>query len=605
VTIDTSAVDGNVVNVLGTGTITNLVGHARTTINVGNNSVLGIQGTLNIENPPSYDTINIYGRLDPGSGPIIMGNFTPAGDSDQWGYIIGLAPAQINNEYADTTSLFVATGTGDPTIDVLATSVNTTLDTDGATVNVGNAGSAQFIDGTLTVETYNLNTPNPLTIDDSADAASRHVTLGTTNFNMGTILGLAPAEIIYSLVSPVTIDGGSGGNRFDVLTTVAHLTQLNTGTGNDLVDILATVGALDITGLSGNDTVTIGSLAPSLGGTVANIQGAVTVNNALGRTALIVDDSADSTGRTATLTNSALTGLAPAAINYVSTGLSSLAVYGGNGNDTFKVGSPAPTMTVTLNGGGGANTLVGPNTTNTWQISSVNGGTLGTISFSAIQKLVGGSGVDTFKFTPSGKVASIDGGGAPAGQGDWLNYSAFPTNQPVTVNLATGSATGVNNGAPGAVSNIQNVIGGAGNDHLTGDAQGNILLGLGGNDVINGGNGRSLLIGGAGDDTIVGGTAGDIVIGGYTVFGANETALMLILKEWQRTDKSYSQRIADLKNGGGYNSSYDLIWGTTVLDDHNPDVLTGGLGLDWFFASLAAGQDRITDRNNGGTEQVN
>jgi len=32
-------------------------------------------------------------------------------------------------------------------------------------------------------------------------------------------------------------------------------------------------------------------------------------------------------------------------------------------------------------------------------------------------------------------------------------------------------------------------------------------------------------------------------------------------------------------------------------------VLTGGSGLDWFFANLSAGQDTITNLN--ATEQVN
>jgi Ca2+-binding RTX toxin-like protein len=69
----------------------------------------------------------------------------------------------------------------------------------------------------------------------------------------------------------------------------------------------------------------------------------------------------------------------------------------------------------------------------------------------------------------------------------------------VTVNLATGSATNVNNGAAGAVTNLQNVIGSAsGTNILTGDAQGNILTGGSGLNTLVGGSGGSLLIGGSG-----------------------------------------------------------------------------------------------------------
>jgi hypothetical protein len=126
--------------------------------------------------------------------------------------------------------------------------------------------------------------------------------------------------------------------------------------------------------------------------------------------------------------------------------------------------------------------------------------------------------------------------------------------------------------------------------------------------VITGGSGRSLLIGGTGSSTITGGSADNILIAGTTTFDANEAALMAILREWQRTDKTYAQRITDLKNGGGFNGTNDLVWGTTVRDnDSAAATLTGGPGLDWFFADLGPGGilDHITDLNNGGPEQVN
>jgi hypothetical protein len=75
--------------------------------------------------------------------------------------------------------------------------------------------------------------------------------------------------------------------------------------------------------------------------------------------------------------------------------------------------------------------------------------------------------VDVFRFSRAGALASINGGGAPANQGDWLDYSSFRT--PVTVNLASGTGTNVT-GRAGSVSNIQNVRGGNARDTLTGNA---------------------------------------------------------------------------------------------------------------------------------------
>jgi hypothetical protein len=249
-----------------------------------------------------------------------------------------------------------------------------------------------------------------------------------------------------------------------------------------------------------------------------------------------------------------------------------------------------------------ADTLTGANTTNNWTVSGGNAGNVNGFIFSAVENLRGGTASDTFKFSPAGSVSgSISGGGG----GDWLDYSLFTT--VVSVNLATGAATHVAGGAVGKATGIQNVTGGGGNDILVGSALGSILIGGGGNDTITAGSGRSLLIGGTGGDVLKGGAADDLLIAGTTNFDANHAALMSILREWQRTDKTYAQRIGDLKNGGGLNGSNKLIRGTTVHDDVATDTLTGGTGLDWFFANLGPGGilDHITDRNNGGAEQVN
>ena len=59
------------------------------------------------------------------------------------------------------------------------------------------------------------------------------------------------------------------------------------------------------------------------------------------------------------------------------------------------------------------------------------------------------------------------------------------------------------------VRNIERVIGGHANDHLTGDGHGNTLTGNAGNDVLAGRGGDDVLIGGAGKDTLTGGSGRD------------------------------------------------------------------------------------------------
>jgi Ca2+-binding RTX toxin-like protein len=192
--------------------------------------------------------------------------------------------------------------------------------------------------------------------------------------------------------------------------------------------------------------------------------------------------------------------------------------------------------------------------------------------------LVGGSGVDTFKFSGiNGKVLSLNDGGSPAGKGDWLNYAAFGSATTVTVDLDIGSATNVNGGVAGAVTGIQNVLGRAtGTSSLTGSAQGNILIGGSGTNTLAGVSGNSLLIGGSGHGAITGGSGIDILIAGTTTYSAATTAgqnsLMAILAELQSAD-SFAQKVYDLihgtdsgdPNGHGsdLNGSNKLTWGVS------------------------------------------
>jgi Ca2+-binding RTX toxin-like protein len=273
-----------------------------------------------------------------------------------------------------------------------------------------------------------------------------------------------------------------------------------------------------------------------------------------------------------------------AAVNW--TGSVAVRVNGGSADNTLTFASNAAAAGTSSSGGllppPGGNP---PISVTNWNLTSFGSGKVAGVGFSGFAILVGGAGVDVFHLTPGMKLAaSIDGGGG----GDWLDYSAFST--AVTVNLAAGTATNV-----GLIRNIQNVRGGSGDDVLTGDARGNILVGGAGADTIFGGSGRSVLIGGAGADTIVGGAGDDLIIGGTTSFDANVAALMSIFAEWQ-SPNSYATRVGHLKLGGGLNGTNKLVFGLTVHDDQAANVLTGAAGLDWFFAGK---QDTITDRESG------
>jgi len=420
------------------------------------------------------------------------------------------------------------------------------------------------------VSTLLINAPSggpTLNVDDEATAVAETYTLTTT-----TLARTGAATITYNVASTpgalIAVNGSQGGSIYDIQ-------SIATGAENA------------ITGGKGNDTFNICPLSKNYSLLSA---GHITVSGGGGTDTMSVYDQNSPVGHQYGFENQfmVVVGIRGTAFH----GLSSINLYCSNGVGRNVISYlPDSSALPALNIDGGTNAAVNVIEANfpyapSWDITKPNGGTNGqSISFSNFGLLEGGS---YFRFEPLGTVVYLSGGRSFC----WLDYSAFTT--PVTVNLATGSATNVNGGAAGAVTDIQNVHGGSGGNTLTGTAQGNILIGGSGADTITGGTGRSLLIGDGGADHITGGSTsgGDILIGGTTSYDsdtrANLIALMAILTEWQSTD-SYSTRFTSIDNGtipGGY----ELRFGTTVLDDGATNTLKGAAGtlaLDWFFAGAS------------------
>lgn len=101
--------------------------------------------------------------------------------------------------------------------------------------------------------------------------------------------------------------------------------------------------------------------------------------------------------------------------------------------------------------------------------------------------LIGGDGIDTADFSDAGGAVNVD------------------------LSDDTVEASGDGNDT---LSGIENIVGGAQDDSLTGDAAANLLAGGGGADTITGGGGDDTLEGGTGADTITGGEGDDTLVGG-------------------------------------------------------------------------------------------
>jgi Ca2+-binding RTX toxin-like protein len=133
--------------------------------------------------------------------------------------------------------------------------------------------------------------------------------------------------------------------------------------------------------------------------------------------------------------------------------------------------------------------LIGPGKdASQWVLTGPGAGMLNSrISFTGIEILAGNEADDTFAFAAT-MQATADTFILLGGEGDnTLDYSAYSS--AVTVHLAEGNATGTL-----GILEFQAVIGGAGNDMLTGDDNANTL------------------VGGAGDDTLADGLEADTYV---------------------------------------------------------------------------------------------
>jgi hypothetical protein len=582
------------------GVTLNINGGGSDTVNIGNNgSVQGILGTVNIANPPNYNTITVDASQDPASN-VTLSTFT-GGDGASWGSISGLSLANINYKYGDTHSLTVNTGAAGTTVNVQGTGVTTNLVGHGSTtVNVGNGGTVGGIWGTLNIS----NPPDfdAITVDDSADATVRTATLstftGSDGASWGSIGGLGSANINYKYgdTHSVTVyTPAASGNTVNVLDTGVSTTLVGSSAGSSTVNVEATHRALNVDNGGGFNTVYVGSNGSSLGGTAQNIHGTVDAYGA-GQTWLYVDNSADATGHTASLQTGALTGLAPASVFWTPSssttgGVDYLDVLGGSGGNTFNVAANNNFFYYTDVHGGSGN--------NTYNVTG-NTGTL---------HLYGGTGNDLYHFVannPLGSAAIGDSGGT-----DTVSFAG--TNTGVTASLGTTAQQTVNANLKltlSSLSSIENLTGGNGNDKLTGNALANVITGGAGNDTFVATAGGDTFIGGGGKDTylfVANTNLGSDTItdssgqGTITFAGTNLGCTLNLSTTAQQTVnanlKLTLSSATGIQNVTGGNGN-DLLTGNAL---NNTFTETAGSNTYVFKADTSLGSDVINDKTGKGT----
>jgi Ca2+-binding RTX toxin-like protein len=495
---------------------------------------------------------------------------------------------------AETDTLTEAANSGIDTLDfsVLAATIAVTVDLG------SDASLARHTNRVLVA-----NSGQSANFENAAGGAGNDSLLGNALANR--LLGGAGNDTVSGGTGDDMLDGGLGTDELrqtssDAQTlTNSSLTGLGTDTiggfervvltgdaTSNLIDARQfTAGTVTLTGLGGNDTLFGGSLIDSLMGG----EGADSINGGGGSDFLVGGSGNDvyffSTATAAeTDTITELGGISEgidtvefAAITTpVMIDLTKDAAIATHALRTVKATTGQAVNLENATGGSGNDTITGNAGGNRLEGrggADVLTGGLGN------DALLGGLDDDRYVFATLAGAAEADIVTELAGEGtDTLDFAALTATVAVTVNLASDAslATHANRtiAAPaGLAANLEQVIGGAGADTLTGNDAANLLDGAAGNDSLNGELGNDTLRGGVGDDAIRGGAGNDVLDGGL----GNDA-----LAGQAGNDTLLGQAGNDTLSGGSDNDS--------LLGGADNDTLIGGFGVDVVNGEL--GSDR-------------
>ncbi len=353
------------------------------------------------------------------------------------------------------------------------------------------------------------------------------------------LTGSAIANTIFGGNGNDTIDGGAGGDSLDG------------GAGANFISYASSTGAVTVD--LGASTATGGF---ATGDVIANFQHAIGSN---GNDTLIGSAGANSL-------------VGGAGVDTIQGGAGGDTMFGGGNGDWLSYAGAAGVLVNLATGAASGSHAAGDVFSGFQHLLGSDGNDTLTGDAQA-NSIVGGAGVDTIEGGAGGDA--LFGGG----NGDWLSYAG--SNAGVSLNLATGAATGGH--ATGDVfSGFQHLIGSAHGDVLTGNAAANTIFGGAGVDTIEGG---------AGADSLVGGGEGDWL--SYEGSAAGVQVNLGIAAQTSTGDANgdvisgFRHLIGSLHD--------DVLTGdaqaNTILGNDGLDTILGGGGDDVLFGG--AGNDTL------------
>ena len=617
-------------------------------IQAGNNNLTLTANEIDFEAFP-------FSRPVSGSGDLILQPFTPSLDIAVGGFdsesnsILNLTDGDLGLLQDGFNSITIGREDSSGTITVVSNIALPDILNFNDSLTLQSPASGGIIEVNREINTngnsLTLNAENTVDINTSIDALNGTITIrsneinlnGGTNSIQGGNLLLQPANPNQNIAIGDTTD--SGITSLDLLNTdIAALadgfTSITIGTSEGsgivtLFDSVANGGSnpfLDTVNLAGGSTLiganlnTIWNISGSDAGdlnsifangfnftNIENLTGGNQADNFTLTDLGSLSGTVDGVGGNDTLTGDndgntfTITGNNQGTLTGKTSGWSNIEnLTGGEGEDSFTL-SDSGSLDGTVDGGGGNDTLTGDNDGNTFTITGNNQGTLTgkTSGWSNIENLTGGEGEDSFTLSDSG---SLDGTVDGGGGNDTLTGD----NDGNTFTI-TGNNQGTLTGKTSGWSNIENLTGGEGEDSFTLSDSGSLdgtVDGGGGNDTLTGDNdGNNFTITGNNQGTLTGKTSGWSNIENLTG-GEGEDSFTL----------SDSGSLDGTVDGGGGNDTLtgDNDSNTFTITGNNQGTLTGktsgwsnienltgGEGEDSFTLSDSGSLDGTVDGGGG------
>lgn len=412
---------------------------------------------------------------------------------------------------------------------------------------------------------------------------------------IGDYSAAAAVVLTHATGTAYALSDGSSSNEVETI-------ELTFGAGDDRIEVASGARQLSVNAGAGDNAAVINwsAVTDAISGSVTGTPGALQLQNAVSKDRIDI------------------------------TGITSLAITFGSGNDGFYLTGP---LTATLDGGAGLDFLYNDSSATSvavrFAVSAMVDGAAVDLAGSTVRNfervdirtgsaddvVAGGRYDDAFRTgqgsdsirSGAGDDLVLAGGGddlVDGGAGadrlfgedglDVLSYASVRSG--VTVSLAIQTAQDTRGGGVDEVSGFENLTGSAFADNLTGDDLANRITGGAGNDVIFAGAGDDTLRGGAGLDELYGGFGNDTVIGGDDGD---------YLEGFDGDDNLRGDAGADFVDGGAGNDQ--LIGGDgndRMFAGAGADRLDGGSGLDLLQGGSGADLFIFFDGDSGATLQT-